>query len=116
MKRKVLVIVVVLFIIICILGYIFIKITNPTIRAVVVKANDTSLLVIDVKDKSPYYIALPTDINLQFKQGQEIMVYFKYVSPAESGTIADSYPASIYNKYIKDVKIIKEKSNIRNTR
>lgn len=111
MKRKTLVIVLILFIIICILGYIFIKITNPTIRAVVVKANDTSLLVIDVKDKSPYYIGLPTDVNLQFKQGQEIMVYCKYTN-----IINDTYPASISNKSIKKVKILKEKSNTRNTK
>lgn len=114
MKRKTLVIVLVLFIIICILGYIFIKITNPTKRAVVVKVNDQygkSLLVIDVKDKTPYHIGLPTDINLQFKQGQEIMIYHKCDMIVEL-----SYPSSISSKYIKKVKILKEKSNIRNTK
>lgn len=111
MKKKTLVIILILIIIICILGYIFIKITNPTIRAVVVKANDTSLFVIDVKDKSPYYIGLPTDINLQFKQGEEIMVYCKY-----NTIIQQTYPGSISNQYIKKIKILKEKSNIRNTK
>lgn len=111
MKKKTLAIILILFIIICILGYIFIRITNPIIRAVVVKADEKHLTVMNAKDESPYYIYLPTDINLQFKQGQEIMIYCKYHT-----IIEDTYPASISNKYIKNIKILKEKSNIRNTK
>lgn len=106
-KRKILVIILILFVIICILGYIFIKITCPNIRAVVVKPAEKYLTVMDIKDEGLYIIFLPDDINLQFKQGQEIVINCKY------GTIIEqSLPASIREQYIEKIKIIKEKSNV----
>jgi len=106
-KGKTLVIVLIIFIIVCILGIICIKITYPTIRAVVVKPAEKYLIVMDVKDEALYDISLPVDNDLQFKKGQEVSIYCKY------GTIIEqSLPASIREEYINKIKIVKEKSSV----
>lgn len=108
-KRKNLVIVLIL-VFISILGYLFIRITNPTMKAIVINATENYLLVMDEKDQSPLYIGLPNDTNLQLKQGQEVLIYFEPVICKNL-----TYPASIDRKYIKKIRILKEKSNIRNS-
>lgn len=106
-KRKALIIVLILLVIVCILGYICIKIFNPTMKAVVLKVYENYILVMDVKDKSLLNIGLPKDNNLQFEEGQEVLIYFTYYT-----IIQESYPASINKEFIKKVRILKDKSNI----
>ena len=110
-KKKKLIIRLIIFIIIIILVYIVIRIINPVMKVVVVKYNEeySNLIVIDKKNKEPYYISLPQSINLQFKQGQEVKVYFKL-----TGAIIDqTYPISIKSENVQKVKILKEESDIR---
>ncbi len=98
---------IVMLLIIFILGYVFIR-SRLTIRGVVIKSNEKNVLIMDVKDESPLYIGLPENVNLQFKEGQEVIVYLGY-----NTVIIETYPGSIDSQFIKNVKIIKEKSNIR---
>lgn len=110
-KKKILIIILPLIVAICVLGYIIIKIINPTIKAVIVKPTENHLTVMDIKNEDLYYIFLPEDIKLNFKQGQEILVYCKYDT-----LIEHSNPASISEQYVKKIKILEENSNVRNTR
>lgn len=106
-KKKALIIILIVFVITCILGYICIKLFNPTMKAVVLTVHENSILVMDKKDKSLTYIGLPKHIDLQFKQGQEVIIYLAY-----NTIIQTTYPASINSNFIRNVKILKEKSNI----
>lgn len=107
LSAKILITIVILLIITFILGYVFIR-NRLTIRGVVIKSNEKNILIMDVKDESPLYIGLPENVNLHFKEGQEIIVYLEY-----NTVIIETYPGSIDSQFIKDVKIRKEKSNIR---
>lgn len=73
------------------------------IRAVVVNVKDNYLAVMGTKDNDLYTVSYSKDNNINFKQGQEILIYF-------DGMIAQSYPAQIHN--VNKVDIIKEKSDI----
>jgi len=104
-KKKSLIII--LVIVICVLGYVFIRNINSTIRGIVVKVNGTSIIVMHAKDETLYTISIPENNNLQFKQGQEILVHYKY------GTIIEqTNPAEIRKEDIKKITILKEKSNV----
>lgn len=109
-KRKKLTISLIILAIITILVCLVI-IINTVMKAIVVKYNPeySQLLVIDKKNKQPYYISLPPDINLQFKQGQEIKIYFKLTG----ANIEQTYPISINSQNIKKIKILKNKSDTR---
>lgn len=110
MKKKKIFIIVFLMIFICIPTYAFIRMAHPNMKAIVLECNGNNyLFVMDIKTKTPYYIGLPENMNIQFKDGQEIIVYFN--CPI---IIQESYPASISSEFVKTVKILKEKSNIRN--
>lgn len=105
-KRKILIII--LLITICALGYVVIKIANPTIRGVVIEATKRNLTFMDVKDNRLLYnISIPENNKLQLKQGQEILVYYKYGS-----IIEQSLPAHIRTEDIKKITLLKEKSDI----
>lgn len=106
-KRKTLIIILIVFLVVCILGYICIKIFNPTMKAVVLKVHENSLLVMDEKDRSLLNIDLPKDINLQFEEGQEVLIYFTYDT-----VILSTYPGFIDSEFIKNIKILNNKSNI----
>lgn len=106
LSAKILITIVILLIITFILGYVFIR-NRLTIRGVVIKSNEKNILIMDVKDESPLYIGLPENVNLHFKEGQEIIVYLEY-----NTVIIETYPGSIDSQFIKDVKIRKEKSNV----
>lgn len=106
MRNKKIVLIIIIFIIICITVYIFIRIVNPTIRAVVVRADEKYLTIMNIKDEGLYNISI-ADNSLKFKKGQEILVYCKYDS-----FIEQTNPASIKSEDIKKIKILKEKSNI----
>ncbi len=103
---KILIAIIILLIIIFILAYMFIR-SRLTIRGVVIKSNEKNILIMDVKDETPLYISLPDNINVQFKEGQEVIVNITYDTVIEL-----TYPGSIGSEFIKDVKIVKEKSNI----
>lgn len=82
------------------------KIFNPTMKAVVLTVYENSILVMDKKDKSLIFIGLPKDINLHFEQDQEVLIYLTYDT-----VIQMSYPASINSNFIKNIRVLKEKSN-----
>ena len=64
------------------------------------------MLVYDMNRKDYIYIGLPKNINLKFKQGQEVLIYLSY-----DACTMDSYPPSISSIFIKNIKILKEVSN-----
>ena len=106
-KSKILIIII-LLVTICVLGYIFIQTDNSNMRGVVIKAEEKSLTIMDVKDESLYYVAIPENNKLQFKQGQEILIYFN-----DYAIIEQSYPANIGTEDIEKIRIVKEKSNVK---
>lgn len=106
-KKVLLVIVIIIFLIICVLGYVFIRINDSNIRGVVIKAEEKYLAIMDVKDEGLYYVSIPENNKLQFKQGQEIIVYFN-----DYAIIEQSNPADIGTEDIEKIRIIKEKSNV----
>lgn len=107
MKDKKKILIIILIITICTLGYIFIKIANPTIRGVVIKAEEKKITLMDVKDEELYSISTHQNNNLQFKEGQELLVYYNY-----GAIIEQSLPAHIRKEDIKKISILKERSNI----
>lgn len=77
---------------------------KATIKAVVVKANNSHLLVMGTEGTSDLYsIGTKNAENIEFKKGQEILIYF-------DGMVMDSYPAQLGN--IGKIEVIKEKSDI----
>lgn len=74
------------------------------LKAVVVKVNEKSMLVME-KEKANELISVgfTDEGNIGFKQGQEIVIYF-------DGMIMESYPAQIGN--VQKIEIVREKSNI----
>ncbi len=106
-NAKKILIIIILLVTICALGYVFIRIVNPTIRGVVIETREKNLTLMDAKDEGLYNISIPESSNLQFRQGQEILVYYKYGS-----IIEQSLPAHIRTEDIKKITILKEKSNI----
>lgn len=106
MKKKRKNLIIILLVTICVLGYFFIRIINPTIRGVVIKTNNQNLTFMDVKDKELYNISIPQNNNLQYKQGQEILVHYKY-----DAIITHSLPIKIRTEDITKITILKEKSN-----
>lgn len=113
-KKKVVIISLILAIIIlaiCIACIVCIKIFNPSIRAVVVEAYQNtsykdSIIVMDINDKVLYIVTLPKEINEQFKQGQEVLIYTN-----GEGIIKMSSPAYIDSDCVKKIEIVKENSN-----
>lgn len=106
-KSKILIIII-LLVTICVLGYIFIQTDNSNMRGVVIKAEEKSLTIMDVKDEGLYYVSIPENNKLQFKQGQEILIYFN-----DYAIIEQSYPANIGKEDIEKIRILKEKSNVK---
>lgn len=75
-----------------------------TIKAVVVKVNENDLLAMGTENETGLYsIGLKNTDNLEFKMGQEILVYF-------NGDIMDSYPGQLGS--VGKIEIIKEDSNV----
>ena len=86
-------------------GYIIIKNYMETIKAVVVKVNDNSMLVMGITDNLSglMSVGFTDEGNIGYKQGQEIS--FKY-----NGSITDMYPQSLDK--VDKIKITKEKSDV----
>ncbi len=75
-----------------------------TMKAVIVKVYDKSLIVIDYDDKELLNVSFTKEGNIGFKQGQEILVHF-------DGMVYTTYPGQISN--VGKIEIIKEKSGIK---
>lgn len=71
--------------------------------AVIVRADENSMVVMGMEDNGLYIVGFTDEENKGFKPNQEIAIYY-------DGSIADTYPAQFGN--IGKIKIIKEKSNI----
>ena len=86
-------------------GYIIIKNYMETIKAVVVKVNDNSMLVMGITDNLSglMSVGFTDEGNIGYKQGQKIS--FKY-----NGSITDMYPPSLDK--VDKIKITKEKSDV----
>lgn len=77
---------------------------RATIKAVVVKVNKNYLLALGIENGTELYsIGLNNIENAEFKNGQEILIYF-------DGTVMTTYPAQLGN--VGKIEIIKEKSDI----
>lgn len=76
-----------------------------TMKAVVVKVKENSLMLWDMKDQKYglYRGVYAKEDNIELKQGQEILIYY-------DGTISTIYPGIIDN--IGKIKIIKEQSDL----
>lgn len=81
---------------------IAIKIFIPSMKAVVIEPNEKYLMVMDL-DEGLYSISIPSNSKQQFKQGQEILVYY-------GGFVNQSYPAQINE--VKKIIILKEQSKV----
>lgn len=77
---------------------------KSVIKAVVVKVNEKHILAMETEDKNGLYmVGLNSAKNIEFKKGQEILIYF-------DGNIMETYPAQLGN--IGKIEVIKEKSDI----
>lgn len=76
---------------------------QATIKAVVVKVEDNSMLVMGIEKRAELYsVGLRNAPDIEFKKGQEILIYF-------DGNVMESYPAQLGN--IGKIEIIKEESS-----
>lgn len=100
-----LIVILIVAIILFAVGYIIIKNYMETIRGVVVKVNDNSLLVMGTTDnlRGLMSVGFTDEGNIGYKPGQEIS--FKY-----NGSITDMYPPSLDK--VDKIKITKEKSDV----
>ena len=74
------------------------------LKAVVVKVNEKSMLVMETEKANELIsVGFTDEGNIGFKQSQEIVIYF-------DGMIMESYPAQIGN--VQKIEIVREKSNI----
>lgn len=77
---------------------------SSTIKAVVVKP-EKGLLVMKTENTNELYsVNYQNKGNIEFKQGQEILIYF-------DGVVLETYPAQITN--VEKIEILKEKSDIK---
>lgn len=77
---------------------------SSTIKAVVVKP-EKGLLVMGTENTNELYsVNYQNKENIEFKQGQEILIYF-------DGVVLETYPAQITN--VEKIEILKEKSDIK---
>ena len=78
---------------------------SATTKAVVVKANEKNLAVMELEGtNSLLYVGLQNAGDMVFKQGQEILIYF-------DGIILTTYPGQLSN--VGKIEILKEKSNVK---
>lgn len=77
--------------------------TKATMKAVILKVNKNSLMVMKADNQSLCSVSFSNEGNIGFKQSQEILVYF-------DGMIAESYPSQIHN--VGKIEILKEQTDI----
>ncbi len=73
------------------------------LKAVVLKVDEKSLLVMEIKNNSLDYVSFAKEGDIGFKEGQEILVYF-------DGIILSSYPGQITE--VGKIEILKEESDV----
>lgn len=100
-----LIVIFIVVIILMVVVNVILKNYMETIRGVVVKVNDNSLLVMGTTEnlKGLMSVGFTDDGNIGFKQGQEITIKF-------AGNIMESYPAQLGK--VDKIKITKEKSDV----
>ncbi|MGN1300936.1 MAG: hypothetical protein ACI4U9_00120 [Clostridia bacterium] len=77
---------------------------KETKSAVVVKVDENSLSVMGVENTSDLFtVSYANEINTEFKQGQEILIYF-------DGMVLSSFPGQIPN--VGKIEIVKEESSV----
>ena len=80
---------------------------DSKLEAVVMKVYSQSLGVMGIKDNKGtqdlYTVSISNLDSSEFKEGQEVAIYF-------DGTVAESYPAQIFN--VNKIDIIKDKTQI----
>ena len=77
---------------------------RATIKAVVVKVNENNLLAMGIENGTELYsIGIKNIENVEFKKGQEILIYF-------NGDVMETYPAQLGN--IGKIEILKEQSDV----
>lgn len=105
MKRKLLLIFVITFLIICsvIFAYIYLEDFRATKEGIVMKVDKNSLSIIESGTNSLYTISFSKEGNIGFKIGQKVLIYF-------DGMIAESYPAQIHK--VGKIKIIEDETDI----
>ena len=106
-KKIFLVNILIVLIIACILVLliVFNRITNLTMKAVVVKVGEKYLEIIklDGTNSNLYDVSYSSDNKAKFKQGQEVLIYY-------DGFIDQSSSAQISK--VKNIKVLKEESSI----
>lgn len=77
---------------------------KATIKAVVVKVNENNILAMGIENGTELYsIGIKNIENVEFKKGQEILIYF-------NGDVMDTYPAQLGS--IGKIEILKEQSDV----
>lgn len=97
--QKIVIILLAIIMVIVLLGFAIDYMSKTTIRAVIVKVSENSLLV---DDGSLYTVGFTDEGNIGYQQGQEVLIFF-------NGTIMESYPGQLGG--VRKIKIIKEKSD-----
>jgi len=109
MKRKNVLVIIIFVIIFFILGLLVIsnRWVDNTIRAVVIRVDEKYLEVMELVEDNwnLYTIKYSTNDNINFKQGQEILIYYNEES------IIEQSGGTISKNDIKKIKILKEKSD-----
>lgn len=111
MNKRRTIIILLIFILVVILGLGISEIISKqtsrmfaTIKAVVVKVNESNLLVMGIENGTELYsIGLKKFKDIKFEKEQEILVYF-------NGNVMESYPALFEN--IKKIEIVKDRTDI----
>lgn len=97
---KIFMIIVAIIAIVAIAVITIINLTTPTLKAVVVKVYDNSMIV---EGDNVGLTSVGFKENIGFKPNQEVLIYY-------DGIILSSYPGQL--SHVKKIKIVKEKSDI----
>ena len=97
--KKIIVVLLILLLLVVLLGFVVEYIRRTTIRAVIVKVSENSLLVYD---GTLYNVGFTKKGDIGFKQGQEVLIFFE-------GSVMETAPAQPVG--VRKIKIIKEKSD-----
>ncbi len=101
-SRKVIVMILIVFIILGVTIFGLDYMQKTTLRAVVVKVDDDGLLVDGIGRVGLCRVDFTEKGDIGFKQGQEVCISF-------DGSIMETYPSQLRN--VKKIKILKEKSD-----
>jgi len=97
--KKIIVVLLIFLLLVVLLGFVAEYIRRTTIRAVIVKVSENSLLVYD---GTLYNVGFTKEGDIGFRQGQEVLIFFE-------GSVMQTAPAQPVG--VRKIKIIKEKSD-----